>query len=173
MRLIAERVRRQHRHDELVARLGIEDQVDDRVDGLAGVAAEGIMKQVIENATIELGLAPVVGHEPIGRAVALFPGTRRRVTHPQGQGAHRLDVARHLVRLAVEEDLQPVLDLTQEAVRVVHDVPFLGAQAADLLEPGDRLERGGVADLRILAAVQQLQELDDELDVANPALARS
>ena len=76
------------------------------------------------------------------------------------------------MRLAVEEDLQPVLDLAEKAVGVVHDVPFLGAQAADLLQPGDGLERGRVADLGILAAVQQLQELDDELDVANAASAR-
>ncbi len=75
------------------------------------------------------------------------------------------------MRLAVEEDLQPVLDPAEEAVGVVHDVPLLGAQAADLLEPGDGLERGGVADLGILAAVQELEELDDKLDVANPAPA--
>ena len=55
-----------------------------------GVAAERIVEQVIENASIELGLAAVVGHEPGGRAVALFPGARRRVAHPQGQVAHRL-----------------------------------------------------------------------------------
>ena len=64
-----------------------------------------------------------------------------------------------------------MLDLAQEAVGVVHDMPLLGAQAADLLEPGDRLERRDVADLGILAAMQQLEELDDELDVANPAAA--
>ncbi len=62
-----------------------------------------------------------------------------------------------------------MLHLAEKPIRVVHDMPFLGAQAPDLLEPGDRLKRGPVADLGILAAVQQLEKLDDELHVANPA----
>ncbi len=49
--------------------------------------------------------------------------------------------------------------------------PLLGGQAADLLEPGDRQEGVGVADLGVLAAVEELEELDDELDVADAAVA--
>ena len=45
-------------------------------------------------------------------------------------------------------------------------------QAADLLEPGDgRAACSACAHLGILAAVQQLEELDDELDVADAAVA--
>ena len=44
-------------------------------------------------------------------------------------------------------------------------------QAADLLEPRDGEQRVGVADLGVLAAVEQLEELDDELDVADAAAA--
>ena len=75
------------------------------------------------------------------------------------------------MRLAVEHDLEPVLDPAEEPVGVVHDVPLLGGQAADLLEPGDGVQRVGVADLGVLAAVQELEELDDELDVADAAAA--
>ncbi len=48
-------------------------------------------------------------------------------------------------------------------------MPLLGAQAADLLELGDGRERRSVPDFGIFAAMQQLQELDDEFDVANAA----
>ena len=65
-----------------------------------------------------------------------------------------------------------MLDLAEEPVGVVHDVPFLGAQTADLFQPGDGRERGRVANLGILATVEQLQELHDELDVADAPLAR-
>ena len=44
-------------------------------------------------------------------------------------------------------------------------------QAADPLELGDGVERVAAADLGILAAVQELEELDDELDVADAAAA--
>ncbi len=70
--------------------------------------------------------------------------------------------------LAVEENLKAVLDLAEETVRVVHDVPLLGAQAADSLQPCDRLERRAVANFGILAAIQQLEKLNDEFDVAYP-----
>ena len=75
------------------------------------------------------------------------------------------------MRLAVEEDLEPVLDLAEEAVSVVHDAPLVGRQASDELELVDGQERVGAADLGVLAAVEQLEELDDELDVADAAVA--
>ncbi len=105
-RVISERIRRQHFLDELVARTGVEHEVDNRINSLPGVAAECIVKQVIENTSIELGLAPVVGHEPRGRPLAIFPGARRGITHPQGQRAHGLKIPGHLVRLTIEQDLQ-------------------------------------------------------------------
>ena len=73
------------------------------------------------------------------------------------------------MRLAVEDDLEPVLDPAEEPVGVVHDVPLFGRQAADPFELGDGVQRVGAADLGILAAVQELEELDDELDVADAA----
>ena len=75
--------------------------------------------------------------------------------------------------LPVEENLQPVLDPAQEAVVLIQDAAFLGAQAADLLEPGDGGQRRLVPHFGILTAVEQLQELDHELDVADARRARS
>ena len=75
------------------------------------------------------------------------------------------------VRLQVEHDLQAMLDLAQEAVVVFEDRPFLVRQAAGLLELGDGVERVAGADLGQGAAVEELQELDHELDVADAAVA--
>ncbi len=66
-------------------RLRIEHQVDNRIDGLAGVAAECVVQQVVEDPPVELGLAAIIGHETGGRAVARFPCARGRIAHAQCQ----------------------------------------------------------------------------------------
>ena len=71
----------------------------------------------------------------------------------------------------IEHDLQPMLDLAQEAVVVFQDRALLVRQAAGILKLGDGLQRVAGAQLRQVAAVEQLQELDDELDVADAAAA--
>ena len=75
------------------------------------------------------------------------------------------------MRLQIEHDLQPVLDLAQKAVVLLQDRPLLVGQAADLLQLGDGFQRVAGAELGQIAAVEQLQELDDELDVADAAAA--
>ena len=50
-------------------------------------------------------------------------------------------------------------------------VPFLAGQAADLFEPVEREQGVGVPDLGGLAPVEELEELDDELDVADASVA--
>ena len=75
------------------------------------------------------------------------------------------------MRLQVEHDLQPVLDLPQEGVVLFEDRPFQVRQAADALQLGERLQRVAGAQLGQVAAVEQLEELDDELDVADAAAA--
>src|SRR5262249_1911245 len=67
--------------------------------------------------------------------------------------------------------LEPVLHPAKEAVRIFHVAALLGGQAADLLEPRDRRQRVAMAHLRRLPAVEELEELDDELDVADAAAA--
>ena len=93
------------------------------------------------------------------------------VAHPQRQLVQFAVVRRQQMRLQVEHDLQPVLDLPQEGVVLLEDRPFEAAQAAGPLQPGERLERVAGADLGQVAAVEQLEELDHELDVADAAAA--
>ena len=72
-RTVAERVGASTAGDELGRRVGVENQVDDRVDGRAGVAAEGVVEQVIEDPPVQLGLAAVVGQEPESPARSGLP----------------------------------------------------------------------------------------------------
>ena len=64
-----------------------------------------------------------------------------------------------------------MLDPPEEAVGVDHDPTLLGGQAADGFEPREGDGGVGVADLGVLATVEKLQELDDELDIADAAVA--
>ena len=96
---------------------------------------------------------------------------RAGVTHPHGQLGQLVAVVRQHVRLQVEHDLQPMLELAQDVVVVFEHGPLLGREAAGLFQPGDRVQRVAGANLRQGAAVEQLQELDHELDVANAAVA--
>ena len=75
------------------------------------------------------------------------------------------------MRLQVEQELQAMLGLAQEAVGVVEDAVFLIGQAADVFQGLQGQERVALADVRQVAAVEQLQELDGELDVADAAVA--
>ena len=45
------------------------------------------------------------------------------------------------MRLQIEHDLQPVLDLAQEGVVLFENRPLLIGQAAALFQPADRFER--------------------------------
>src|SRR5690606_35687345 len=128
---------------------------------------KGVVQQVVENAVVQLGL---------GGQVLLKQRQRRfgrpiDVAHPQGQLAHLGRRFGKQVRLQVEHDLQAVLDLPQEAVVFFQDQPLLVRQAAALLELGDGQQRVAHPQLREIAAVEQLQELDGELDVADAAVA--
>ena len=73
--------------------------------------------------------------------------------------------------MQVEEQLQAVFGLAQEAVGVVEDAVLLVGQAAGPLQGLQRQERVALAHLGQVAAVEELQELDGELDVADAAAA--
>src|SRR5437868_13959967 len=75
------------------------------------------------------------------------------------------------MRLQVEHKLQTVLDLAKEAVCLVQNAILGVGQAADALQGRQRLEGAALADLREIAAVEQLQKLNRELDVAYTAVA--
>src|SRR5260370_11983699 len=79
---------------------------------------------------------------------------------------------RQAVRLQIEHELQAVLDLTQEPVSII-EYPILGVgQAADALQGGQGLESVALAGIGQIAAVEKLQELDGEFDVADAAVPR-
>ncbi len=73
--------------------------------------------------------------------------------------------------LQVEHDLQAMFDLPQEGVVVLQKRSLLHGQAANVFQLRDGLQRVAGADLRQIAAVEQLQELDHEFDVANATVA--
>ncbi len=111
---------------------------------------------------------------PIRRAVfggGISAGQRGVVSHAQGQLAELIFAVGQAVRLQVEHELQAVLDLAEEAISVVEDAIFLVGQAADVFQGVQRLERVALADSRQIAAVEELQELDREFDVADAAVA--
>ena len=62
-----------------------------------------------------------------------------------------------------------MLDGAQERVGAFQNAAFLVGQSFRLRKPPHRLERRASADLRRVAAVQELEKLDRELDVTDPA----
>ena len=87
------------------------------------------------------------------------------VAHPERELAQLVRPVGKHVGLQVEQELQPVFDLAQEPVGVVQPAALRVGQTAGGFEGLERPERVAAADRREVAAVQQLQELDRELDV--------
>ena len=75
------------------------------------------------------------------------------------------------VRFQIEHDLQSMLELAEQAVVVFELGPLFGRERARFFEAGDGVERIAGADFGERAAVEQLQKLDDELDIANATVA--
>ena len=88
--------------------------------------------------------------------------------HP-GQALVGDGVGRHRVGLLLLDELDPVLDRAQEAVGVGQGHGVVVVDVAGRAQARQRAERGAVADLGVVAAVDELQELHRELHVADPA----
>ena len=73
--------------------------------------------------------------------------------------------------LLLVEQLEAVLDGAQEAVGLVESIRVCGIDVAGGAELGECPERGGHPDAGVRAAVDELQQLHGELDVADPAPA--
>ncbi len=80
-------------------------------------------------------------------------------------------VGREGVDLRLVDQLQAVLDGAEEAVGGVEGADLGGVDVAGLAELVEGLERVGGADPRVVAGVDQLEELHGELDVAQAAAA--
>ena len=149
--------------DERFGRRRVEHEVDFRF-GLA-LIREGIVQQVVEDAAIHAGRLREFLPQPLGGRGA------RAIAHAHRQPGEFGRIPRHDVSLAVVENLKPMLDGPQQRVGAFEDAAFLIGQPARLHEPSHRIERRAGADLRRVAAAEKLEELDRELDVADPAAA--
>ena len=164
---VAERILAEHLLDSLLGRIGIEHKVHLGLDVGVGVGAEGVVQEVVQDTAIHGRAGAVVFLEsgqggPLGRV---------GVAHAQSQLAKLVRLLGQQVGLQVEHDLQPVLDLSQEAVVFGQEQSLLVGQAADLFELGDGLQRVRGPQLGQVGAVEKLEELDHELDVPNAAVA--
>src|SRR5260370_28723622 len=105
---------------------------------------------------------------PRSRAAALhFLG----ISHAQRQFAQLLPAFGKSVRLQVEHQLQAVFGLAQEAVSIIEHAEFLISEAACSFEGLHGLEGVGLAELGKVAAVEELQELNGEFDVADATVS--
>ena len=133
------------------------------------VVAEGVVQQVIENLAIQLGLVLVVGLERGQRRL------RRRVARsPCGWPLVAVRPDRWASRCVCKSNMicKPMLDLAQEGVVLFQDRPLLIASGSRSVSSCTIASSVlPVRKARQVAAVEQLQELDHELDVANAAVA--
>ena len=162
-RHVPEAVPREHLLHEVCRRVGVEHEIGLRLGGR--VVGKCVVQQVVEDAAIQGRGLRQIGAEP-GRCVA-----RRAVPQPCGEPGELRFGGRQQVGLPVGEQLEPMFDGAQERVGAFEDLPLLVGEAASLREPADRLERAAGANPRRVAAVQELEELDRELDVTDAAAA--
>jgi len=94
-----------------------------------------------------------------------------RVAHPQGELSQLVGGSGQPVCLEIEEQLQAMLGLAEEAIRIREDVGFLGGEAACDFQGFEGEQRGLLADGGEIATVEELEELDGVLDVADAAAA--
>ena len=160
---VTETVPRQHLADECLRRRRVEHQVDLRLG--FRILREGIVQQVVEDATVHVRRLGQFLSQPIGGRLACAVAH----AHRQPREFHR--IPRHGMGLAIVEDLEPMLDGAQERVGAFQNAAFLVGQSARLRKPPHRLERRAGADLRRVATAQELEELDRELDVSDSAPA--
>ena len=165
IRHVLKAVTLQHRPQHRFRRFRIQHQVR-FLDGFV-VGSKRLVQQMIQNRTVPLRPLFVIGFESQQRRAVRAFG----VAHPDGQLAQLVVLVRHGVRLQVAHDLQPVLQLAQQDIVFFERRAFLQRQAAGFFQPVDGRQRVARADLGQIAAVQQLEELDHELDVADAAVA--
>ena len=163
LRDVAKAMPRKHVAHELGRRVGVEYEIHLRLG--RRIVRKGVVEQMIEDPPVERGGLGEILPQPVRRvgpdAVAAAHRKPRKLGRRVGQP----------MRLAVIEDLQPVLHGAKERVGAFEDLPLLVGEAASLGEPADRLERVAGAHPRRVAAAQELQKLDRELDVADAAAA--
>jgi hypothetical protein len=98
-------------------------------------------------------------------------GERRVVGKTERRGKHRpfARIDRHRVGLRVVAILQPMLERAQEVVRVGQPLAHVLADQPARLRMAQHRERRPHAELRVLAAADQLEHLRAEFDLADAA----
>ena len=111
-----------------------------------------------------------VGDPPILGEEAPPGGVRRqRDPHPTGEQAQRVRRLGQGVGLELVEDLQPVLDVPEKDQRVPEQAAQPGGQIAALGEAEQGAQRVPAAQPGIVARVEELQRLGQELHLADAA----
>ncbi len=168
---VAERVLAENRLDGGRGRVGIEDQVGFR---LACFAFEGEVQKMVEDLAVEIGVGAIDRQKffKTARGLTLGLGAALGIigeAHALGKLAELFRAFRQKVRLQVTHQLQAMLDAAQETIGVLENAIFLVGNATGVSQRLHRLEGIALADLGQIAAVEQLQELDGEFDVADAA----
>src|SRR5690349_11888713 len=73
------------------------------------------------------------------------------------------------MRLQIEQELQTVFDLAQKAIGIVENAILLIGEASHPFQSGQRQQGIALPKFRQVAAVEQLQELEGELNIADAA----
>ena len=107
---------------------------------------------------------PVAGLELPGRARG-----RELDADAPGQAPERERLRRQRVGLEFVQDLEAMLDCSEMDVGSGQQPTEVGRQISTLGEPENRFQRVRLTQPRIVAPVKELERLDDELDLANPA----
>ena len=160
---IAKAVSREHLLDEAGGGRGVEHQVDLWLG--VGLAGKRIVQEVVENPAVELGGLGQVAPQPLRRIAG------RAVLQTRGEPSELSVSGGQQMRLPVGEQLQPVLDGAKECVGPLENLALLVGEAARGGEPTDRIDRAAGPHLRRVTAIQELQELDRELNVADAPTA--
>ncbi len=157
---------------ERAPRLGEPQSGEELLGGLAFVARGGLnrtgerleerpVEQTLVDPANEIRGPVVLGLERVGA------GEPERPRH----GGACVPVRREVVGLQVAHHLEPVLQPAQEPVGVGEGVGVLLRDVALVRERRECGERVGLAETPIPAAMDDLEELDGELDVADAAAA--
>ena len=149
----------QRRGALLVARVRVGG--GDRVRVLAGRAFAGDAQQVLE---ARLDVRPVlreVGEHRLGVGISRPPRQPRLLERVLGDG----------VRLPLGHHLHAVLEPAQRDVGLRQLVAIAAGDEAGVEQPLQGLQGPAHAQVRVAAAVEELQRLDEELDLADAALA--
>ena len=142
----------------------------------AVLAGKRRVKQVVENFAIERSFFAVVAEKAVeqarvvGRRYCRVSAVIWHIAHANGELAKFVGRFRHSMSLQVEHQLQAMFELAKEAIGIVKHAVLEIGQTAYFRQGEEGLERVGKANVGEVPAVQKLEELNGEFDVADAAV---